>query len=196
MECLLCTMWARMPYAKRHTTPTTAQETEGALIVGYWTASRHEGVPRICERHMAILEMLDTQEARRALAEQQVAQPPQQVIVVAPPIAQPPPPVTVSQGFKLGPGPLTNENYITQPPPLPVEADPSLPYRTAGVMLEPTALSTPVPEVIMPPQGSAKPGTMEGALEAARMPPVEGGKVTYPCPSCGAEVTTGDVHAC
>ena len=62
MECLLCTMWERMPYAKRPTTPTSAQETEGALIVGYWMASRYEGVPRICEHHMEILSLLDQQE--------------------------------------------------------------------------------------------------------------------------------------
>jgi hypothetical protein len=105
--------------------------------------------------------------------------PPEPVKPVMPPITvpnindePPPPPLTVqSIGFKLGPGPLTNENSTTAPPPLPMVADPSAPYQ-------------------------ATPGTIEGALEAARMPAVEGGKVTYPCPSCGQEISTGDVHAC
>ncbi len=210
MECLLCSMWARMPYAKRYTTPTTADQTQGALVVGYWIARRAQGAPRICEGHLAVLEMLDKQEENRIASEQQhraameqarqdalpppefqgqvatlqerqqaVLNPqPEPVRVVMPPITvpninepPPPPPVAQTGGFKLGPGPLTNENSTTAPPPLPVVVDPSAPYK-------------------------ATPGTIEGALEAARMPAVEGGKVTYPCPSCGKEISTGDVHAC
>ena len=82
----------------------------------------------------------------------------------------PPPP---EAEFRLGPGPLTNENVVTPHPPLPVINDPSQPYRT-----------------------NAQPGTAQAALEVASLQPVEGAKVTYPCPSCGKIVTTGDVHAC
>lgn len=180
MECLLCNMWNRMPYARKYTTPTTVAETEGALIVGYWLASRQEGVARLCERHMNVVGILDQQEESRNEAEKvaqaQVAERQQgnpnviQVIAATiQPVAQPVAPNP--QGFQLGPGPLTNENYVTQPPPLPIAADPSAIYR-------------------------APPGTMEGALEAAKMPPVQGAKVEYQCPLCGKEVATGDVHAC
>lgn len=213
MECVLCQMWARMPYAKRYTTPTTAEQTQGAMIVGFWLSSRATSAPRICEGHLAVLNMLDQQEEHRIAAENQqrinaeqaamaVQLPPavqsqvnqlqqrqQAVLAGGPPIVQPPPPPTPIQAivpnlnevapaapvaqapFKLGPGPLTNENTNTAPPPLPMTPDPTQPYH-------------------------ATPGTIEGALEAARMPAVEGAKVTYPCPSCGQEISTGDVHAC
>lgn len=207
MECLLCHVWNRMPHAKRWSTPTSAQETEGALIIGYWFASRNKAVPRICERHMAVLEALDRQEEQRIAAEQNAKQnqvnplPPevQQQIAQfqlrqqqalrppAPPAAiQPPLPVPiiqldnnpvaipvpqVEQPFSLGMTPLVNENTVTAQPPLPMGVDLSAPYR-------------------------AQPGTPEGALEAARMPAVEGGKVTYPCPACQKEISTGDVHVC
>lgn len=202
MECLLCSVWARMPYARRPTTPTSSQETEGALLVGYWIASRAESVPRICEYHMNILGMLDRQEERRIevekIAQEEAKQREanlsqtfhlhqrQQTILraaraeISPEIvpsfvpqalipmpAQQP----ISEDFKLGPGPLVNENIVTAPPPMPVEVNPAQPYL-------------------------AKPGTMEAALEMAKLPPVEGAKVTHPCPSCGVAITTGDVHAC
>ncbi|VVB55260.1 Uncharacterised protein [uncultured archaeon] len=216
MECLLCSMWARMPYAKRYTTPTTAEQTQGAMIVGYWVARRATSAPRICEGHMAVLAMLDRQEEGRIAGEERrrrqaeeaaqailANQPPvevqsqinqlqerQQVVLHGPPvpppqptmqpIATPPmiipepvaPPVPAPQ-FKLGPGPLTNENTITAHPPLPVPENPVAPYT-----------------------GIAAPGTVAGALEAATMPAVDGGKVTFPCPTCGEHISTGDVHSC
>ena len=191
--CLLCNIWARMPYAKRHTTPTTAHETEGAVIIGYWVASRNTTVPRICEQHMNILTHLDQQEERRLAAlqaeqvpehiKQQIAQLEErqkQLNAVQPVI----PIITAliflipvqpsSTPVVLGPGPLTNGNVVTPPPPLPADADPAAIYRN--------------------PPGA--PGTAEGALAAAMEPPVEGGKVSYPCPSCGDEIVTGDIHAC
>lgn len=203
MECLLCSIWNQMTYSKRPTTPVSAPEAEGVLIVGYWITSRQTTVPRICERHMSILAKLDYQEAQRVEAEKiaqektvipelyqrQVAdfqrrrelvypapQSLQQAVGQEPVVsfAMPTPPMTApvmtTEQFKLGPGPLTNENNITPHPGL-----------TPG----------------NPPQPlHAQPGTIEGALEAARMPPIEGGKVTYKCPLCGEEVVTGDVHAC
>ena len=200
MECLLCDLWARMPYALRPTTPTTAQETEGALIVGYWVASRTTTVPRICERHMHILQVIDRQEERRIEIEkvaqeeskrlkayhqqtahlherqQSIFQTVKEEIIPSfvpsvTPITIPVPQAT--KEFQLGPGPLANENIITNQPPLPVQTNLAEPYST-----------------------KAKAGTMEAALEVATMPPTEGGKVSYPCPSCGKEVVTGDVHAC
>jgi len=200
MECLLCDLWARMPYALRPTTPTTAQETEGALIVGYWVASRTTTVPRICERHMHILQVIDRQEERRIEMEkvaqeeakrleayhqqtahlherqQSIFQTVKEEIIPSfvpsvTPITIPVPQAT--KEFQLGPGPLANENIITNQPPLPVQTNLVEPYST-----------------------KAKVGTMEAALEVATMPPTEGGKVSYPCPSCGKEVVTGDVHAC
>ena len=200
MECLLCDLWARMPYALRPTTPTTAQETEGALIVGYWVASRATTVARICERHMHILQVIDRQEERRIEIEkvaqeeakrleayhqqtahlherqQSIFQTVKEEIIPSfvpsvTPITIPVPQAT--KEFQLGPGPLANENIITNQPPLPVQSDIAEPYRT-----------------------KAKAGTMEAALEVATMPATEGGKISYPCPSCGKEVVTGDVHAC
>jgi hypothetical protein len=94
--------------------------------------------------------------------------------LIAPPVQQSTEPVD----FRLGPGPLVNENIVTAPPPLPVEFNPAQPYQDAIL-----------PEGI-------KPGTMEAALEIAKLAPVEGSKVTHPCPSCGVAITTGDVHAC
>ncbi len=64
MECLLCTMWNKMPYGKRYTTPTTVGETEGALVIGYWIASRRDTsvVAGLCERHMVVVNTLDAQD--------------------------------------------------------------------------------------------------------------------------------------
>lgn len=71
MECLLCTMWNKMPYGKRYTTPTTVGETEGALVIGYWAASRRDTtvVAGLCERHMAVVNTLDAQEETRKATE-------------------------------------------------------------------------------------------------------------------------------
>ena len=217
MECLLCTMWARMPYAKRHTTPTTSQETESALIIGYWMSSRCETVPRVCERHMSILTLLDQQEGQRieverlAREEQErmeqfrlqtdqfqqrkriitTAMQPKEIIapVIPPslPVQEPPKPPAE---FVLGPGPLTNENTATPPPPLPVVEDPAAPYRG-----QPGGVESAI-AALAPPMTSAKPGTVEGALEAAKMPPVQGAIVTHSCVFCGKEMKTGEVHAC
>lgn len=218
MECLLCDLWARMPYALRPTTPTTAQETEGALIVGYWVASRTTTVPRICERHMHILQVIDRQEERRIEIEkvaqeeskrleayhqqtahlherqQSIFQTVKEEIIPSfvpsvTPITIPVPQAT--KEFQLGPGPLANENIITNQPPLPVQTNLAEPYGSSTP-------STGISQGHIPQshRTKAKAGTMEAALEVATMPATEGGKVSYPCPSCGKEVVTGDVHAC
>lgn len=217
MECLLCEMWARMPYAKKWSTPTTPEETQGALIIGYWLASRTKVVPRICEGHMAVLNLLDQQEEQRIAAEiakeqaaqkQPVIQPTPQLLAVhqqliaqgrqdiidrankrAERIAKQAPPVkpiaaaipvlhniTTEQPvieppseFKLGPGPLTNENSTTSQPPLPVVIDPSAPYRNIQA---------------------------EITTETASEPETEGAKLIHACPLCGKEIAGGEVHAC
>lgn len=217
MECLLCAIWAQMPYSKRPTTPVSPQETEGVLIVGYWITSRQNTVPRICQRHMNILVGLDDQEdqrierervaqeaareaaqkaveraselpecyqqqvtefqrRRKLVGDAMVVQPPpmrvnEPIIPFEPPVAPTPAPVAINGDFALGPGPLTNENTITPHPGLMVTETPQQPLH-------------------------AQPGTIEGALEAARMPPTTGGKVAYTCHLCGKEAITGDVHAC
>jgi hypothetical protein len=176
MECVLCEMWAKMPYVKKPTTPTTVQETESALIIGYWL-SRNKNDDHICEHHQTILTILNKETHIQPRQEQLLpttVNPNPLYIPFTPPVVTAP----AGKPFVIGPGPLTNENSVTQiaPPPC-VEADPSAIYRQAASL-------------------AAKPGTAEGALEAAKMPPVEGGKVSYNCTLCGATVMTGDVHAC
>lgn len=170
-------MWARMPYKKKPTTPTTTQEVEGALVVGYWLAYVTQGTPHICKRHQTILDTLTKQEEQRV--DSGTDQATRKGESNTAPLFIPPncysqttQPAIVEE-FKIGPGPLVNENSVTQAPPLPVVADPSAPYRV-----------------------KAKPGTIEGALEAAKMPPVEGRTIgTYTC-TCGEEVIVGSDHTC
>ena len=180
MECLLCSMWTQTSYSKRPTTPVSAQEAEGMLLIGYWIASRQTAVPRICERHMNHLTILDKQGTKteeipqETLEETELAEQYQQQIVefqkrkklvtnIVPSYQQ-------AEQFTLGPGPLPNENNIAPHPGL-----------------TPNSPSQPI---------HAQPGTIEGALEAARMPPTEGGKVVYNCPLCGEQAVTGEIHAC
>jgi hypothetical protein len=249
-----------MPYQKRYSTPTTAQETEGALVIGFWLHRNLENtVPRVCEKHMAIISLLDQQEEARIAAEQTAAlaasqQKPvvnaSEVVRMARVLA--PNPATVQMqhssgqtlqqqqiadlqahqrqliadlpqpplqpAFSLGPGPLTNEN--STPVQAPTSLEPNLVAPYTGVV-PPNAAPTgsgqalldelvqknaanPVKpqvteqnanweQVITP---TAKPGTPEGALEAARMAPAPGAKVTAPCPLCGIPVVTGEVHIC
>lgn len=241
MECCICQLWARMPYHKRYTTPTTAQETEGALVVGYWLhRSLENSVPRMCEKHMAILSLLDQQEEARIAAEQAAAEAATQqrtvinqaeVVRIAQVLAPNPatahmqntqqqqqidalqahqrelieglPKPPMQPPFTLGPGPLQNENSTSPQPPLPLETNLAAPY--TGVV-PPNAPPTAVAQqgnqklldelVARNAANPVKPGTPEGALEAARMTPVEGAKVTVPCGLCGKPVTTGEVHAC
>jgi hypothetical protein len=133
---------------------------------------------------MSVLGILDQQDEQRMASEQIV----QVNTVQAQPVAN-----SSTSGFQLGPGPLPNENNVTMQPPLPVAADPSAPYRTQINAIAPP-LRRPIQQRPVTP--IAIPGTMEGAKEAALAPPTEGAKVSYPCPTCGKEITTGDVHAC
>ena len=181
-----------MPYAKRPTTPVSMQEAEGALVVGYWLACRPPTDDEfICEKHASLFQMLDNQENQRAEIEKTVQEETKKLEVynrktdhfqqrrrlvieglnrqpqVVIPESQPIP----TEEFKFGLLPLTNGNTVTPQPPLPMAVDLAEPYRP-------------------------KPGTIEAALEMAKLPPVEGAKVTFSCPSCGKEVSTGEVHSC
>jgi hypothetical protein len=180
MECVLCEMWARMPYIKKPTTPTTVQETEEALIIGYWLGHIDTDIS-VCERHESILKFISKQETtQQSPVEPSTHSSVQQHLnPLYIPFRPPTPPTPPIEPFIIGPGALVNGNSLTNQPPLPVEADPSAIYREAA------ARAT-----------SAKPGTVEGALEAAKAAPTEGGKVSYNCTLCGASVMTGDVHAC
>lgn len=135
MECMLCVMWNRMPYARRHTTPTTAQETEGALVVGYWLHSRRDvqQVPRICERHMQVLGFLDQQEERRMAAEAAMR------------AQQPPTPHYAAQadGFQARAQALMGGQPVAPPAPPPPMPPP---------FVEHQAVSAPFPAGSVPPQ--------------------------------------------
>jgi hypothetical protein len=187
VECVLCEVWGLLPYAKRYTTPTTAHETEMALVFGYWTRRRQENkAARMCPRHLQILEMLDSKEAPSVQMQPVPTLPagvtprhfPMLTVDSLPPVLyggtriQTPAPVAPpTKDFHLGPGPLLNGNTITAQPELPQPPDPIQPYR-------------------------APPGTPEGALEAARMPAEQGANVSFPCMLCGKDVKTGETHAC
>lgn len=244
VSCILCTTWARMPYAARYTTPTTVQDTEMGMIVGYWASSRSQQVPRLCARHGQVLERLDQQEELRLATEaairhvqpseeqqlviasirakseelmkrvQQAALPALPLTLPAP-IPKPAPAAT--EGFVLGPGPLLNGQ--TAPPNLPVIAPPiadQTPVQPPFPIAEPPKTAATAPAGF--PCGScdfrgptldslllhikhqhpspAEVGTVQGALEAAKAPPVPGAKVSFPCPTCQKPVETGEIHAC
>jgi hypothetical protein len=209
MECLLCSMWAKMPYGKRYTTPTSVGETEGALVIGYWVATRQAGdtVVRLCERHMSVVTILDSQEETRKKLEAQrqesqqrldtqravesiasqdlqqrlaeVHQRKEQLIASAPPVVPTAPLPTYQGGFTLGPGPLGNANTLIQ-----------------------EQLAQPVPTTIqtgltVPPL--PLPGQPVGPLANPNLPqaPVQGAAlIDAPCLFCKTMVMTGEVHSC
>lgn len=184
-----------MPYAKRHTTPTNAAETEGALVVGYWVATRRtEGVVvRLCEKHMLVVNALDGQEEARIAAEKakpvdhqldphfqarlaEVNQRKEQLLAsaaVAPRPVEPPagPPVP----FMLGPGPLNNGNLPTAQPELPQAVGLAQPY--AVTVPQPTA------EVVK------NPNLPQAPVQGAAL-------IDAPCLFCKVMVKTGEVHNC
>jgi hypothetical protein len=209
MECLLCSMWAKMPYGKRYTTPTSVGETEGALVIGYWVATRQAGdtVVRLCERHMSVVNLLDTQEearkateaareeaVKKAEAQQllghshdphfqqrlaEVQRRKEELIASAPPPV-PAQPLPSYQGpFVLGPGPLGNPNTLIQEQ----LAQPPQPTIQTGLTVPP-----------MP-----NPGQPTGPLANPNLPqaPVQGAAlIDAPCLFCKTMVMTGEVHNC
>jgi len=212
MACLLCEMWARMPYAKKYTTPTTAQETEGALVVGYWLASRRAAnniVARICERHMAVVVILDQQEEKRMAAEaaiaNQITQDPhyqaqvanlqerQTSIVNAPrppanPVNQPGlaaallamPPVSVESGPPpFSMGPGPLTNENSNVS-VPPPGPVEVPLRVDNSIR--TGLETPTPQSLVP-------LTPNGPQEAKAL-------IDAPCLFCKVMVKAGEIHSC
>jgi|SRR3972149_2851262 len=168
--CPLCEIWARMPYAKRWSTPTSVVDTESALVIGYWLGIRYGNI-KLCERHGNLIFDLNRKEIPLLLPNT-----PQNTSVSH----------GSAQPFKLGPEPFTNENVaiLTQPSPVP--------------QIQPNINVSPVIDPIKSAiNASLKPQMdfTQLALEAAKMPPVEGKRITY-CPVCGKEITLGDVHAC
>lgn len=57
--CPLCIIWARMPYAKRWSTPTTANDTEGTLIVGFWLGIQYRTPEALCEKHSLLIQRIN-----------------------------------------------------------------------------------------------------------------------------------------
>lgn len=186
-----------MPYAKRYTTPTTVGETEGCLVVGYWVATRqgNNGIAvRLCERHMTVVNALDTQEEAQKLAESQkpvdhtlspqfqqrlaeVNQRKEQLIASAMPsraaevLQQAPTP------FVLGPGPLANSNTLAEPSPPPGPAPLVQPSIQTGLMVN------------QPTQPLMNPNLPQAPVEGAAL-------IDAPCLFCKVMVKTGEVHNC
>jgi len=186
MECSLCAMWERLPYAKKPTTPTNVSETESALALGYWLGKR-DSQGRICERHATILRSAIEVFIEGKVIEQKVA--------------------PVQPTFVPGLQPFTNENSNRIEPPTPTidlaapyrnQNEPEItdPWRRIVETQERVAAEKAKKEQVSQLVGTAKPGTIEGALEAAKAPPTEGAKVDVICPLCGEVTVTGEVHCC
>jgi hypothetical protein len=166
-NCVLCDRWQQTPYAKRHTTPTTAQDTEGALVLGFHLARSLEGTaPRICPRHSALLFQLDAIVEANARALEAPAVPTQQQIDF-----QARADAVVAQ--------LTRPQAPAPAPPLP----------DASVLLTPATIPAPPPvEVpVMNPVHSSQ--------LVAPIPPAES-KPTFPCPICQRPAVAGELHRC
>jgi hypothetical protein len=88
MNCVICDMWARLPYQARYTTPVEVPRVEVILVTGYWLKSKQEGVPRLCERHALLLEAHDQsplpEPQAPGLAAQALAAPPAEELAPAP----------------------------------------------------------------------------------------------------------------
>ena len=208
MECLLCLMWAKMPYGKRYTTPTSVGETEGALVIGYWLATRQpsDAVVRLCERHMSVVTILDNQEEARKVAEAQRAEAVKRVeaqrlvvhtqdqqlqqrlaevqlrkeeLIASAPPPQPAQPLPTYQGaFVLGPGPLGNANTL-------IAEQMAQPQPTIQ-----TGLTVPA---------MLNPGQPTGPLLNQNSPQVlvhAPALIDAPCLFCKVMVMTGEVHNC
>jgi hypothetical protein len=162
MECVICKMWQGMPHIKMPTTPTTIQDTESALVIGYWLGANHGGEGELCKRHANIVRQLGVltpvvkQPEVEKVEQPSTPEPTTPALVfhhIKGILAQPairPVSRRESEPFVLT-GPLLNENTVTTQPPLPGQEDLAAPYIQHN-----------------------KPGTVGGAIEAAKAPPVEG----------------------
>lgn len=193
--CPICEMWARMPYAKRWSTPTSVNDTESALVVGFWLALCSNSDSKLCERHYTLIVELEDKGTPLLLP----SRPSEAAILKNINANQSRP---QEQPFTLGPGPFTNENTITPPPPLPIpqsalQPSPGLQSAMSSPLglipnLRPTTANAPF--AVKTPQNTPI-DPVKLALDAARMPPVEGKKTTT-CPLCNHESNAGEVHVC
>lgn len=170
-NCVLCAMWDRIPYSKRHTTPVMPNEVEGVLVVGYWLKSRESNV-RLCERHHTSLERLDLQErlihehlqaASEKIAAEKEAE--QAALERSEPFKQRASAIVHSV---LN---LPRSDPSVKQPPKPEEKPPSLP--SIGGVKAPVTTEHPK------------------ETEAA-----QGAKVPYACMMCGKTAVTGEIHEC
>ncbi len=201
-------MWAKMPYGKRYTTPTSVGETEGALVIGYWVATRQasDTVVRLCERHMSVVTILDSQEEVRRVTEEQrqekqrrleaqrliehaqdqqlqerladVHKRKEELIASAPPVLPAQPLPTYQGSFTLGPGPLGNANTL-------IAEQLAQPLPTTIQ----TGLTVPPLQVIGPVGPVANPNLPQAPVQGAAL-------IDAPCLFCKVMVMTGEVHNC
>ncbi len=174
--CPLCAMWTRMPYAKRWSTPTSVHDTESALIIGFWLGIQYRTPEILCEKHRLLIEHLNCNPSQLAPQIQPYASVSSQL-------------PTGPREFKLGPEPFTNENVILQSPP----AQPN-----SAISAQPTTGQIPTVDPVKHAINASLRAPIDFtqlAIDAAKMPPVEGKRITF-CPVCGKEVAIGEVHSC
>lgn len=195
-----------MPYGKRYTTPISVGEAEGALVIGYWVATRKttEGVVvRLCERHMSVVNTLDTQEEARKVAEVQQAEAIKRAETVEllshtqdPHLQQ-----------RLAEVNQRREMLIASaPPPQPTSQLPSpsavqfslgsQPLGAPQLVIAPPVTPTIETGLVVPPQANQGP---QAPLANPNLPqaPVQGAAlIDAPCLFCKVMVKTGEVHNC
>lgn len=171
-ECVLCAMWDRIPYSKRHTTPVMPVEVEGVLIVGFWLKLREKEPLRLCERHMVSLERLDLQEQliheHLKIAAERIAKEKESEQAA----------LERSEPFKQRAASIVH-TVLHQQKPDPGVKQPPKPY----------AKPPGLPPII----GVQAPETTEHPKEIEAQ---QGARVQYPCMMCGKMAVTGEVHAC
>lgn len=167
MKCIICERWERTPYFRRHTTPTSAQDTEMALVLGFWLARRQEAVPKFCERHGVVFFQLDVLED--AHNGQKPAEPTEQQTAFLERAQE------VTRRLSATPAP------VPQGPPLALPAD------LMGGSAQPSPEPPPQVDVRIQ-QGQPSP-----AMEI--VPPAPD-KPSFPCPLCHRVVAQGEVHTC
>jgi len=184
-NCIICQRWQKTPFFKRPTTATTAQDTETAMVLGYWVGTRRDPtvVARMCERHSVYLDQLDMLEQART--EQ-----------------------TAAQASALSPEQATQQtefqrraNEVTQRLSPPVQQGPTVAPLTSGAGL----LGPPLAHEVFGKENGdqsvlahERPSQAAQPVAAAPIPePVsEDGEPTFPCPLCRKIVKSGTVHEC
>ena len=205
MECLLCSMWNKMPYGKRYSTPVSVGEAEGALVIGYWTATRMTDgtVVRLCERHMSVVTTLDEQEEARNVAEAQRAEAvkrAQAQTVVAhtqdPHLQQRLAEVNQRREMLVASAPPVQP---TAPLPSPSAVQFSLGSQPLGApeMVIPAPVTPTIATgLIVPPQMNQGQQPVIGNPNLPQAPVQGAALIDAPCLFCKEMVLTGEVHNC